>query len=346
VYQVALNTHPAPNPYSPGAGARYGAASLHFSAAVSPALSDRSEPREAKFVWSAGAGRARTAESVRTTAVALRERLTQQNARELQNSVVPVLVRALEQAKSGAERAALARALGELGPAAAEAVPVLTKCLGKAADPGERRAMLLALGEMGPAARSAVPVLLASLEGPCEDARHTAAKALVRLGPTVRVAVVQCLARKKAESRTPEDRLVREVVRRLRGREGRIGVNDEGGCFSARALRESTREINSLAQVCDVEVLVETVPRLNAEGARRAAARCRELGKHGVYVLLDREGPTVQVHVTEALRRQGLTGEELSNRLTAGLRGGDFDRALLEGVRAVLRFERQAGNKK
>jgi hypothetical protein len=348
VYQVALNTAPPPNPYL------YAAPSNPYAAELNPVVPARhssplsgddhalSETPPHEKAARAGLSRVRDEKALRVTAVALRDRITRGDARELQASVVTVLAQALAQAKSSGERESLARALGELGPAAAEAVPVLTKCLRKAHDAGERQALLLALGEMGPAARSAVPVLLASLESPCPEARRSAARALVQLGPSARGVVVKRLASKKVAGHGPEERLVREVLHRLSGREGRIGVNDEGRCFSVRALRESTREINSLARARNVEVLVETVPRLEAADCLgRVTSRCWELGKEGVYVLLDREGPAVRVYVTQALRQQGLSAEKLREQLTARLRARDFDRALLEGVHCVWRFERQ-----
>jgi len=61
-----------------------------------------------------------------------------------------------------------ARALGQLGPAAAEAVPALITALGDA-DAKVRHSAVLALGQLGPAAVRAVPALTAALQDPTQS---------------------------------------------------------------------------------------------------------------------------------------------------------------------------------
>ena len=65
---------------------------------------------------------------IQSSAALLRDRLKNQPA-AVRNSVVPVLVANLNEAKTPQEREQLGRALAELGPAAKDAVPALDACL-------------------------------------------------------------------------------------------------------------------------------------------------------------------------------------------------------------------------
>jgi hypothetical protein len=93
------------------------------------------------------------------TASDLRVRIARRTPREVKASVLPVLVRALQETDDPREKVRLARAIGELGPAARDAVPVLAECLSKVRDPRQRRELLLALGPVGPAAGAAAEEL-------------------------------------------------------------------------------------------------------------------------------------------------------------------------------------------
>jgi HEAT repeat protein len=80
-----------------------------------------------------------------------------------------------------AERAAAARILGELGPAAKEAVPDLQAAL---ADPDKdvRRCAARSLGDIGKASKPAVPALGKTLKDPDAPVRQASAYALGRIG--------------------------------------------------------------------------------------------------------------------------------------------------------------------
>jgi HEAT repeat protein len=79
------------------------------------------------------------------------------------------------------ERAAAARILGELGPAAKEAVPDLQAAL---ADPDKdvRRCAARSLGDIGKASKPAVPALGKTLKDPDAPVRQASAYALGRIG--------------------------------------------------------------------------------------------------------------------------------------------------------------------
>jgi hypothetical protein len=272
-------------------------------------------------------------------AAALRDRLDRRDPRQLKTQVVPVLTEALKKASSPQERETLARTLGHLGPAARDAVPVLTEYLQKSSEPREQEAILTALGQMGPAAREAAPALVESLYNNNAAARQCAAEALVRMGPAARGALPAL--NKRAESK---DQVAQDVVRRLEGHEGRIGVCDDCDCFSVHALGSTLRQIHTLAETSGVEVLVETAPTLAAE--KKADERAKEVGVRGVYLLMARDNPAVQVSVSPALQQEGLTAERVRAAVEPRLKEHNFDKALVDGVGAVAHFEQGRRDKK
>jgi HEAT repeat protein len=83
--------------------------------------------------------------------------------------------------EKAAERAASARILGEIGPAAKEAAPALTDAL-KDPERDVRKNAAQALGYIGPGARSAGPGLIAALLDQDWQVRKAAAFALGRVG--------------------------------------------------------------------------------------------------------------------------------------------------------------------
>lgn len=93
---------------------------------------------------------------------------------------VPGLLVALK-SENPAERAAAARTLGEIGPAAKDGVDELAAVLGDG-DRDVRRNAAQALGEIGPAAQPAAGELAAALKDGDWQVRRAAAYALGRLG--------------------------------------------------------------------------------------------------------------------------------------------------------------------
>ena len=89
-----------------------------------------------------------------------------------------------------AERAAGARELSKMGPAALPALAALRKALGDA-DPEVRYWAACALGHVGPEAAAAVPDLIAMLTLPERNLRSAAAYALGEIGPAAAAAVPQ-----------------------------------------------------------------------------------------------------------------------------------------------------------
>jgi hypothetical protein len=272
-------------------------------------------------------------------AVDLRNRITQQSQSELKASVVPVLTQALRETKDAGERRRLARALGQLGPAARESVPVLLDCYRQATDAPERATVLLAFGQIGPAARQAVPILVDSLQSDSPQVRNCAAAALIQLGPAARSGVHKLALQK------PDDPLVRGLVVRINGPEGRIGIDDECECFSVHAIHQTQRDIYNLATNYHVEVLVETADAKRAEKIDKAEDREPKMGEYGVRFRILKDAPGVQVYVSDALQKQGLTDVRLRQAVEPYVKNKQFDRGLREGVLLVARFEAEQGKK-
>ena len=263
-------------------------------------------------------------------ALALRERITRQEPATIKQSVVPVLVQGLRGSKTAAERRTFVRALGTLGPAAADAVPDLMKVLDKSGADEERAAVAWALGQMGPAGSPAVPALVETLKCDCAEARHAAGESLVRLSLYARREV---LASDRKEAQLPP-----EVRERIEGPEGRVGVNDTGLVLSPHDFHETQHQILLLARKHHVEVYTETVASLPAKGARSAEERAKEVGANGLYLLICKDPPGVQVVASEALQKKGFTSEcvaELKKVAEEGVQKRQYDRSVVQSVRYV-----------
>jgi hypothetical protein len=337
-YRDAVNTYSSS--YGKVAGAPYRVdGSIYGVHPEPPAPTDNAPQPGALASFQNKSEDAEKDEKAKEAAQSLYMRLDRQSPREWKAQVVPVLTLALKKASTSQEREELARTLGHLGPVARESVPVLTECLQKAREPRERQAILVALGDMGPAAEPAAPVLVDALRYENPETRRCAGEAIVRMGPAARHAVPALNQRAEAK-----DAVAQEVLRRIQGHEGRIGVADKCDCFSLQALRLAHRQIHTLAATTGVEVLVETVPTLTAD--KMADERARDLGVQGVYLLVAHDTPAVQVSVSEPLRKQGLTADRVRAAVEPRLRQKDFDSALREGVQVVARFEETLRDKK
>jgi hypothetical protein len=310
VYQVALNTPAADGPAMRSVGPRgVEAFPTPQPAPPAPVALAPTGPGAQSYAAAAVAGFnqdhryfissmkvTKDGRALAAQARALRERIATLDPHRVRTAVVPVLVRALEESASPAERQAVACALGQLGPAACDAAPTLVHCLRHAHTPEEGRALVLALVQIGPSARAA----LQQLEHKARDK-----------GPLL------------------------QVCDRLQGREGRIGVNDAGECFSVRALRRSGLAIRALAERDKVELMVETAAALRPGAAQEAKQRLGEMGPRGAVVLIAKDRPDVRVWVSDGLRRQGLDTEKLARVVTDRCRDKDYDGALTAAVRFV-----------
>lgn len=312
VYQVALNTPPAAPAAVRAVNQGVAAFSAEMPAPATPLPAQVTQAMRAEGSPYTRAGAApllashaytgvakemdqKNAEQALRTAHALRERIARMGPRQVRTAVVPVLAKALEESPSEQERQAAARALGQLGPAARDAVPALVTCLRRAPTPQEGQVLARALVQIGPAARDAVERL-------------------------------------EVERTSGKDAPLAEACQRLQGREGRVGVNDGGACFSVGALRRSAGRIHALAAE-GVELLVETAPALGDKAVEEMKQRLGEMRPRGVCVLIGKggkDGPEVRVWASG-----GLPADNLRQAVAERCRRQDYDGALAEAVRFV-----------
>src|SRR5262249_12036621 len=113
--------------------------------------------------------------------------------------------------------------------------------------------------------------------------------------------------------------------------------------LSPHALREAQRQILHLARKHNVEVYTETVTCLPRAESKKVEDRARAAGSHGLYLLICKEPPGVQVVVSDALAKKGFTSEsavELKKVAEESVKQRQFDRGLVQSVRFVTqRFE-------
>lgn len=209
----------------------------------------------------------------------------------------------------------------------ASVVPVLTKALREATDSAERQRLVRALGQLGPIAHDAAPLLIDCYSQTAEPSERVALlSTLTAIGPTARCRWMD-LAKRASMNAPP-----REVLQCINSLEGRSGIIDEAECFSVHALQQSQKQIRQLAKTYGIEVLIETVP-------AKVVADRQDLAANAVYLRINRDVPRVQIHVSEELRKRGLTVAQLRQAMEPSLRKKDFDGGLQAGVELLAAFE-------
>ena len=245
-------------------------------------------------------------------AAALGERIAGQTLPQIQATVVPALVRALETAPTAAERQTMVSALGHLGPAAGPALPALRSSLDNATA-AERQTILHTMGRIGPAS---VPILdqLANADRPgTNDLRNS---------PNNR-------ANLSDDDRT----LIRGTLRELRCPESHAGIADEAACLSFREIRAASVRIHRLAKAKQpgILVLIQT-----KAACRPGDAACpHRLGKRGVLVVLDLAG-NVEVKVSPALTNAGFSAAAVREAMLAACKAKQYDKACDAGIDRIV----------
>ncbi len=268
----------------------------------------------------------------------LRQRIRKQKLTELRDCVVPVLAQSLRDAKEPSERQRLARALGQLGPAAGGAVPALLDAYRKAGDVSERVALVSALGQIGSPARSAAPVLVEALHSREAEVRQAAARALVLLGPATHG------WRKDFVKHPVGDPLVVELLHRLDAPEGRSGIDDDAGCFSVEAIQQARDSVRRLAKRSGYAIRIETVADEAARKEKSKATPDDQLSA-SVCIRVEKQPANTSVFVSEKLRKRGLSDTAVRQKLAPYLRVQDFDGALRAGIQFLDEFEKRQPQK-
>jgi hypothetical protein len=326
-YQTALNSPSGPNPYASGADTPLVG---YASVAKAPG---KLVPYGKRVVSKDD----RSAVGTQQGALALREKIIDHTTQEVQTSVVPVLTKALKAETNSTNRMNLVRAIASLGPAGGKAVSVLTERLESSNDPSEVQVVLEALDELGPAACEAVPALEAlsgkysdrARSGKMADSQPKGVETSARFGSREAI----CL---------------RKAIARLNSPRGRAGVEDEAGCFSVRAVCLANRTLRELAQKSKVEILVKTVASCTAgkEDGKccstepAAVPRFVKMGKRAIHVIFARDGGSVEVILSDSLRRAGVSAEKMRKSLQERLRHRQYDKALDESIKLVSEIAR------
>jgi hypothetical protein len=327
VYQTALNTIPQYSTtlkYDSTGDSWFGSARVRRAADLpAPTITP---PNSSAVVPAAGTFGGFDGEDRRLSVFQLRRKLTTRSPDEVQQTVVPVLQKAITEAKNDRERIQYIRAVSQIGPAATDVVPVLVNRLEKAKDVEERKMLLYALGRVGPAADQAIPTLTTWAKGPCPICRREAVEALLQCGPAGRKAINQ-LDTSRFFSDPSVPLLVRNEASEV---DYRVGVLDTLRLFTPFTLHRAQRALRVYAREKRTEIFVETLARA-LPGEAELANRAKLLGTRGVYVVLAREPRALQIHATDNFRKGGFTQkqeEQLRKELLPLLEKDNYDQAL------------------
>lgn len=243
----------------------------------------------------------------------LSEQIAGQTLPQIQATVVPVLIRALETAPTTAERQKMVLALGNLGPVASAALPALKVSL-QNATPDETRAILFTLGRIGPAS---VP-LLNQLSGMNAD----------------KVAGKRDSSKDRTNLSARDQQLIRVTLRKLQSPEAQAGIADEAACLSFREIRTASMQLHRLAKGNDLGILV-LIQTKAANRPNDTADRLAPLGTRGVHVVLDPAGG-VEVKVSPALEAAGFSAAAVRDGMLVPCKAKQYDKACNTGVALIL----------
>jgi hypothetical protein len=103
-----------------------------------------------------------------------------------------------------------------------------------------------------------------------------------------------------------------------------------------------------LAQNANVEILVKTLS--SAEAVRKDCPKenekvgqdesFRRMGNRAILVVFARDGASVAVHISDSLRRDGVTADKVRKCLQDRLRQRQYDKALEESIKLVREIAR------
>jgi uncharacterized membrane protein YgcG len=130
-------------------------------------------------------------------------------------------------------------------------------------------------------------------------------------------------------------------------------IRDEGKFFSAEAVKKANKEIREIAKKYDRDLLIETFATIPGEQAERvkkmsaeerarffrnwATDRAEAAVVHGVYILVCREPPFLEIIVTAKARQafDQQAFEKLRTLLLTAFRDKRYDEGLQNGVNFV-----------
>lgn len=119
-------------------------------------------------------------------------------------------------------------------------------------------------------------------------------------------------------------------------------VIDDGGMFSAEAIRQAKETLTRIDRTYKVAVTVETIESLrNQELEEVAIRRAEQLDHKGIFILIARQDRKAEALASPKALRDELTRPRLHairDAFTAEFRKGDVDAGLIKGVQAAAKI--------
>lgn len=122
-------------------------------------------------------------------------------------------------------------------------------------------------------------------------------------------------------------------------------IQDAAGLFSPDAVSQATNRLEQVERDSGMTITIETVDSLNGRSIDQTLIdHARRSGTQGMYVLIAKREHKIEAGVSTVFRRALNRGREIAiqNAFIDGLKRGDFDGALTEGVRSIGREVSQA----
>ena len=115
-------------------------------------------------------------------------------------------------------------------------------------------------------------------------------------------------------------------------------VKDQAGLFGAEAVRQADTELKKIERENSIAITVETVKSLDGETVKQMTRDHAQRSRtDGVYVLIAKDEHKIDVISSKAYQSamDGSRLRPIQTAFEAGLRNGDFDAALLSGIKAI-----------
>lgn len=125
-------------------------------------------------------------------------------------------------------------------------------------------------------------------------------------------------------------------------------IRDDGKFFSAEALEKANKKVRQIYEEYGRDVVVETFAAIPADLEKKykdmgkkeffaewARTRAKELGVHGVYVLICKRPSRIEVETDSATLKKAFTfgeREKLSQKVAGKFREKKFDEGLQDGL--------------
>ncbi len=122
-------------------------------------------------------------------------------------------------------------------------------------------------------------------------------------------------------------------------------IQDNAGLFDPAAVRKAEAKLSQVENDSGVNATIETIDSLQGEPIRQVAVRqAQRTGTEGIFILIPKREHKIDVLASRSYRRT-LTGTRLDairDAFISGLRHGDYDAGLIQGVEKLAQEIEQA----